>query len=413
MVAPRGQTLDIGFTMTNNLVSDMARRVGNTTTNSISSADDDALSVDVYGIPDSFGARVLFCLQEKRHAIGAYAVCSKRAGHVPGPAELTKSEHRNLPRRVRSFLAWLGTSVQMTPRFKAETSIDRHVKLMFNDNQYHFAEELREHARALYESWEADNWGELFIHDEESDQEGGHPMPHGAVAANPPELPTVAVPPASDPIFGQRGIMHGVVISRGPGGHRTYKLDTRFRSRQHDAKVFGHNELAPGAWWPFQIVALFNGAHGAAMGGIAGNEQWGAYSVVISGMYEDLDQDDGDVVYYSGSKAHDNDDPRHLPHPTRATKLLHTSISTQRPIRVLRSANAHRSRYAPKVGIRYDGLYHAAHRQVRPNTKGGLYERFRLERLPGQSRLSDICDQSPTALQMRDFARIVHGYSYS
>lgn len=57
-------------------------------------------------------------------------------------------------------------------------------------------------------------------------------------------------------------------------------------------------------WWLFKahadpctrMVALFCGAHGATQGGIYGNRETGAYSVVISGEYDDLDQDYGNVL---------------------------------------------------------------------------------------------------------------------
>lgn len=45
-----------------------------------------------------------------------------------------------------------------------------------------------------------------------------------------------------------------------------------------------------------RMVALFCGAHGATQGGIYGNRETGAYSVVISGEYDDLDQDYGNVL---------------------------------------------------------------------------------------------------------------------
>lgn len=54
------------------------------------------------------------------------------------------------------------------------------------------------------------------------------------------------------------------------------------------------------------------------------------------------------------------------------------------PIRVFRSEKKD-SRYAPKKGIRYDGLYVITDREVL-NEATGMY-RFRLERCPGQDPL--------------------------
>ena len=79
--------------------------------------------------------------------------------------------------------------------------------------------------------------------------------------------------------------MHGVVLKIS-SRRRDYILDSRYPKR--DAKVFGHNGLDVGQWWPMQIVALFNGAHGSKIGGISGNSQTGAYSIVTSGgAYEE------------------------------------------------------------------------------------------------------------------------------
>lgn len=69
------------------------------------------------------------------------------------------------------------------------------------------------------------------------------------------------------------------------------------------AKVHGQNGLVNGQWWPFQICALRDGAHGLTQGGISGSKDKGAFSCILSGgtdskgqTYPDVDE--GDVVFY-------------------------------------------------------------------------------------------------------------------
>ena len=76
-----------------------------------------------------------------------------------------------------------------------------------------------------------------------------------------------------------RNIMRGIKIYK-QSGQRSYRLDETFQTR--DCKVFGHNGLRIGDWWPFRICALRDGAHGAMQGGIAGSINTGAYSIVVS-----------------------------------------------------------------------------------------------------------------------------------
>lgn len=74
-------------------------------------------------------------------------------------------------------------------------------------------------------------------------------------------------------------------------------------------------------------------------------------------------------------------------------------------MRVLR-ASKKQSAFAPSVGIRYDGLYVVVRQETSHNAKGGLFIRYLLERVPGQTPLKDVRSASPTAQQMADFRRI-------
>jgi hypothetical protein len=192
------------------------------------------------------------------------------------------------------------------------------------------------------------------------------------------ELATTIVrpPPRHYPIFGIDGIMHGVALKIG-ARRKDYILDSHYPKRE--AKVYSHNGLQVGDWWPMQLLALFHGAHGARMGRIAGNAETGAYSVVTAGgPYEDLDQDKGDVLRAAGF----------------GSGSSKSSAATLRPT----------------VGIRYDGLYRMVAMQFKTNMSGGLYEQFKLERLDGQLALSSFVKSRPNAREVRDFDRREDGY---
>jgi choline dehydrogenase-like flavoprotein len=154
-------------------------------------------------------------------------------------------------------------------------------------------------------------------------------------------------------------------------------------------------------------------AHGSTIAGISGNSETGAYSVVTSGgAYEELDEDRGNVLYYSGSRSHDNTNPK-KPFPSSAgTLALKASQRTQRSVRVLRAAGAGGSRsgssWRPCVGIRYDGLYRVAAMQLKTNMNGGLYEQFKLVREDGQPALDN--KSRPSAAELRDYYKREDGY---
>lgn len=77
----------------------------------------------------------------------------------------------------------------------------------------------------------------------------------------------------------------------------------------------------------------------------------------MSGGYED-DIDDGDVIVYTGQGGNDPDNGRQVADQelTRGNLALAKSSVDGLPVRVSRGFGL-RSRYAPKSGYRYDGLY--------------------------------------------------------
>ncbi|KAI1121649.1 PUA-like domain-containing protein [Nemania abortiva] len=290
------------------------------------------------------------------------------------------------------YLDWLDTNVEMTPRINSTTKIDRVLADLIKPSN-NVPEEMANKAKELLNKYEADNWGQDVVAEEDSAPQ--------AASTEAPTIGEIQLPAANDPVFGVGGIMYGIIIDTS-GKRRDYRL--RVDIPRRSAKAYGDNGVALGAWFPFQINAIFWGAHGARMGGIAGSVITGAWSIVVAGTYEDLDTDGGETLYYSGSNSHENTNPRQPAPSSQGTKALHASIISQNPVRVLRSGGAsnvkHQNEYLPICGLRYDGLYRVVHCRHRQNKKGGLYEQFKLERLPGQTPLGELQRTSPTTEQI-------------
>lgn len=141
------------------------------------------------------------------------------------------------------------------------------------------------------------------------------------------------------------------------------------------------------------------------MSGISGNIVEGAYSIVVSGMYDDLDKDEGHRIYYSGSNSIEN--TSYEPTTSNQTKALERSVTTGRPIRVFRTSQG-KWRLSPRAGIRYDGLYVVVGMSLATNMKGGRYKRFSLDRLQDQD---DILVNEPCQRLINLFNRVQDGYT--
>lgn len=173
-----------------------------------------------------------------------------------------------------------------------------------------------------------------------------------------------------------RGILRLSKASKrdGDGGD---KIDPNFKGVV-SSKHFGNGLLVNGQWWPLQLCALRDGAHGATQGGISGTQGEGAYSVIVSGGLDSEgkpypDEDHGEWILYCGTDSKTNE-------PTSHTKLLLANVSDKKPVRLIRSHNAKaRSDWAPQVGFRYDGLYEVASSKVLDLSKQRY--QFRLERV--------------------------------
>ncbi|POS72549.1 YDG/SRA domain-containing protein [Diaporthe helianthi] len=308
--------------------------------------------------------------------------------------EFRKSRGNQLSREGQEKLAYVRQKLfpymrfdmRMYPKLRDFALIDIRLQEVI-DNDCGLPEDLVAIAELLYEKFDNEGWGDATARPKRT--EGG--------------------PPEDHPIWGIDGIMHGAILDT-DGEKMQYKVDYRYSDEARDYRVYGHNGLTPGDWFPRAVIAGFKGAHQGMIRGICGDAERGAYAITVSGQYEE-DLDKGDVLYYSGEGADKNENPSEV--SRRATnESLIASWETRRPVRVLRSAakdERHRH-YSPRCGIRYDGPYRVTDVQLRHNARGGLYQRFKLERIPGQEDLEDIAQRSPTAAQERDFGKVKMGY---
>ena len=155
------------------------------------------------------------------------------------------------------------------------------------------------------------------------------------------------------------------------------RVDPSYKHRV-DAHYRGNGLLLNGQWFPSQLAAFRDGAHGGIIAGITGTRGQGVFSCIISAGtgYDNIDK--GDVVLYCGT------DPDLGGDTSDHTKLMLESEQNGEPVRFLRS-HASPGTWAPAAGCRYDGLYTVAgHEMLDTALSIGKRHRFRLERVPGQ-----------------------------
>ena len=328
-------------------------------------------------------------------------------------------KHKPNLEALNVVLTHLEKNSHMTPEIKQESQIHKILEVVCLDTKYHFPEQYVARATDLYNRFDAENWGGLAEIKDESDDDTAlndvpvarksHKRPKSPTKSSPKAAGTILQPPPDHPIWGKNGIMHGIALCLQSNGSLSKKLNPALFDQKKDFRIRGHNGLKPGQWFPNRLAALFAGAHGHSQAGISGNEVDGAWSVVVSGMYEDLDTDSGNTVLYSGSGSHDNEDSNAPADPTSGTRALHISRRTRNVVRLLRTSAANIT-YAPIEGLRYDGLYRVVDVTTPRNGRGGLYERFKLVREPDQPALSE-CMKRPTQQELKDYNRINAGYN--
>ena len=181
---------------------------------------------------------------------------------------------------------------------------------------------------------------------------------------------------------------------------------------QVKSQTFGHiPQVAVGSWWRFRVQASEAGVHAPLVAGIHGSQSLGVYSLVFAAL-NPHDVDLGDEIYYtvntpgsvrkrSGSKSVSQCDQKLQRDALALARNCPVPINEQYgasahgpdrdlwkqglPIRVLRSGNSRipkhkRSRYLPKIGVRYDGLYKVQSYWPEAATNGHRVWRFLLRR---------------------------------
>jgi hypothetical protein len=143
-------------------------------------------------------------------------------------------------------------------------------------------------------------------------------------------------------------------------------------------KFYGEGNLIPGQWWPTQLTTVRDGAHGSPQGGIYGEKEKGAYSLVLSGGGPAYgDEDNGDEIWYSGT------DGSNFTPTENTTRLIESCNHIHNQVRVLRSHQLPKNNpYRPEVGLRYDGLYEVVEQKLVDREKARY--KFKLVRSKGQ-----------------------------
>lgn len=133
-----------------------------------------------------------------------------------------------------------------------------------------------------------------------------------------------------------------------------------------------------GTTWKFRIQVSEAGVHRPHVAGISGRSQDCAYSIVLSGGYED-DVDEGEKFLYTGAGGRDLSGNKRTAEQSCDQTLTATNLALARncnapvndtdgneakdwkkgiPVRVVRNYKLSKhSVYAPKEGNRYDGIY--------------------------------------------------------
>ncbi|KAF3786689.1 E3 ubiquitin-protein ligase ORTHRUS 2 [Nymphaea thermarum] len=118
-----------------------------------------------------------------------------------------------------------------------------------------------------------------------------------------------------------------------------------------------------GECWEDRMECRQWGTHLPHVAGIAGQSDYGAQSVALSGGYQD-DEDHGEWFLYTGSGGRDlsgnkrtNKEQSFDQKFEKMNEALRVSCKKGYPVRVVRSHKEKRSSYAPESGVRYDGVY--------------------------------------------------------
>uniref|UniRef100_A0A8D2LQ20 E3 ubiquitin-protein ligase UHRF n=1 Tax=Varanus komodoensis TaxID=61221 RepID=A0A8D2LQ20_VARKO len=177
--------------------------------------------------------------------------------------------------------------------------------------------------------------------------------------------------------------------------------------RTRECTIVPSNHYGPipgilvGTMWKFRVQVSESGVHRPHVAGIHGRSNDGAYSLVLAGGYED-DVDHGNSFTYTGSGGRDLSGNKRTAEQSCDQKLTNMNRALAlncsapindkdgaeakdwragKPVRVVRNMKGGRhSKYAPKDGNRYDGIYKVAKYWPETGKSGFLVWRYLLRR---------------------------------
>jgi hypothetical protein len=302
----------------------------------------------------------------------------------------------------------------MDSKFEQKTGLKSVLKLI-GDRGQGFSKLAAKLAGILYKKFERQNWGlpdedddeALFFPEEPAENEPSTKKQHVNTMASTnksasamsgpsaapkaskrtrPDVQEDMKPPKRHAIYGSGKMMDGIWLRRNTNTSTNTVTHSRILdpTKEHlPANKFGSNGIEHGTWWPKQICLVRDGAHGCIQGGIYGNLEDGAFSIIVSGSsYSGLDEDHGDYLYYSAPKPEEGV-ASNKRQSTDRTQILRQSLYTQKSVRVIRGASKP-NKYAPPVGLRYDGLYTVAEEEVGKTVNGVALAQFKLVRRANQ-----------------------------
>lgn len=394
---------------------------GSPTLESNKMTDEGSLKLNVVELPPGWSIKRY--TEQGCHKMAMLVVGYKYRGSDP---DKWKPEQKAALAFVKPFLVWLEHVVDITPALR--NPLEGVLQKMM-DPEHKVSSELVQTCERVHRKFIDSNWGAEEVvddADEPIDDEldsGDDGAQHAGNMDNDTVIENTVVslrpPPRNHPVWGHhpvsgKGIMYGMARKQ---GSKKWTTNPALLHEKRSCNVFGHNDLAPGDWWPFQRLAMFNGAHGQTIKGISGNVDKGAYSIVVKDSskygHDELDVDRGEELWYSADGGSISNTNRNaIASLSSGTRALQKSIETKRPVRVLRSVGVgpkSTKPLYPSCGIRYDGLYEVTDVKTSTNSQGGLYRRFRLRRCPDQVSLDQV-QRAPSLQQRADFERIREGY---
>lgn len=190
-------------------------------------------------------------------------------------------------------------------------------------------------------------------------------------------------------------------------GKRDWGKGMACAGRTKECTIVPPNHFGPipgvdvGTCWKFRLNASEAGVHRPPVSGIHGRDSEGAYSIVLSGGYED-DVDNGEEFYYTGSGGRDLSGNKRTSEQSCDQTLTRMNLALAlncnapvnkekgaeakdwkggKPVRVLRNyKGAKHSKYAPEEGNRYDGIYKIVKYYPEKGESGFIVWRYLLRR---------------------------------